>query len=81
MKLANCNEHPDENNPSLSCWAIRHDDGKRVTTDELWALIQKREPLSDTDIIKIIMTWHDDEEIDLVEFAHAIEAAHGITND
>lgn len=42
MKLANCNEHPDENNPSLPCWAIRHDDGKRVTTDELWQLVQQK---------------------------------------
>jgi hypothetical protein len=34
IHLANCNEHPNANDRSLSCWAIRHDDGRRVTPDE-----------------------------------------------
>lgn len=39
----------------------------------------KRKPLSDEEIEKIIFNWDDvDEEMDLVEFARAIEAAHGI---
>lgn len=55
MKLANCNEHPDENNPSLPCWAIRHDDGRRVTTEELWEMVQQknRKPLSNELIDKL----------------------------
>lgn len=39
MKLANCNEHHDLNR-RLACWALRHDDGRRVTADEMWMIIQ-----------------------------------------
>jgi len=38
MKLANCKEHP-ENDPSLSCWAVRHDDGRKASPEEIIAAI------------------------------------------
>lgn len=39
MKLANCNEHPDANDQSIPCWALRRDDGRRVTADEMFEII------------------------------------------
>lgn len=40
MKLANCNEHLDSNRPDLTCWALRHDDGRRVSDEEMMAIAQ-----------------------------------------
>lgn len=48
----------------------------------LYAHPPKRKPLSDSVIERIIFDWDDaEEEMDLVEFARAIEAAHSITGD
>jgi len=48
----------------------------------LYAHPPKRQPLSDSVIERIIFDWDDaEEEMDLVEFARAIEAAHSITGD
>lgn len=45
----------------------------------LYAHPPKRQPLSDEYIEKVILYWDDvDEEMDLVEFARAIEKVHGI---
>ena len=40
MKLANCKEHPDANRPDLPCWALRHDDLRRVTAQEMLDIVQ-----------------------------------------
>lgn len=37
-----------------------------------------RNPLTDDEIIKIVMNWPDDEEMNLLEFARAIESALGV---
>jgi hypothetical protein len=43
MKLANCKEHPDANRNDLTCWALRHDDGRKVTAQEAFDAIEKLE--------------------------------------
>ncbi len=40
MKISNCNDHPDANDPALSCWALRHDDGRLVAPEEALAAIE-----------------------------------------
>lgn len=45
MKLANCKEHPDANRPDLTCWALRHDDGRKVTAQEAFDAIQERDKM------------------------------------
>ena len=45
----------------------------------LYTFPPKRLPLRDSDIERMIFNWDDkDEEMDLVDFARAIEKAHGI---
>ena len=39
MKLANCNDHPAENNATLPCWALRHDSGEKVTAQEMYDIV------------------------------------------
>lgn len=41
MKLANCNEHHGGGDTSLSCWKLRHDDGRPATQDEVWEEIER----------------------------------------
>lgn len=40
ITMANCHEHPGANDPTLSCWALRHYDLRRVTDAEMLAIIQ-----------------------------------------
>lgn len=41
MKLANCNEHHGRDDTSLSCWKLRHADGRAATQDEVWGEIER----------------------------------------
>ena len=70
-----------ENQPLLtfnkSDWAC-----ERFVKTPLYAHPPKRQPLSDSVIEQLIFDWDDaDEEMDLVEFARAIEKTHGITDE
>lgn len=38
MKLANCNAHKGSDDPSLSCWALRHEDGRLVEREGVLSL-------------------------------------------
>jgi hypothetical protein len=70
-----------ENQPVLTFNSSDYQSERFVKTP-LYAQPPKREPLSDSVIERIIFDWDDaEEEMDLVEFARAIEAAHSITGD
>lgn len=70
-----------ENQPVLTFNSSDYQSERFIKTP-LYAHPPKREPLSDSVIERIIFDWDDaEEEMDLVEFARAIEAAHSITGD
>lgn len=48
LHLGNCNEHPEANDPTISCWAIRDESGRKVGPDELLAHIAELEGAVDS---------------------------------
>lgn len=41
MKLANCIEHPRTVDPTLTCWAVRHENLTRATPEEIMAELRR----------------------------------------
>lgn len=49
MKLAHCNTHANSDDSGLTCYRIRHDDGRPATQEEIWGEIER---------LRKALRWH-----------------------